>query len=154
MSFTFKNNNVITFLTISITYFMFVCMGGFEDILKKYVKVTGTTNLILNSLLFMMLIRLTVDSVPIYLSIFHTISHNMFRRLFQGNVYEGQAENIAELALKMKKENLEDLVKKGFKKHAELTNEDDKNTILVKIDNWQKSIQETNQKLASLSTKG
>jgi len=147
MGLTLQNNDVITLLTISITYFLFVCSGGFEDILKKYIEVSGIMNLLLNSLLFMMLVRLMVDSVPIYLSIVQNIS----RRLSNDTVYEGQAVN-TEHALKMKKVNLEDLVQRGFKKHDELTDENERNTLLVKIDNWHNSILDTNMKLASISS--
>ena len=43
-----------------------MCVDGFKDIIEKTLKVKGNVNLVINSILFMLLIRLVIDNVSLF----------------------------------------------------------------------------------------
>lgn len=125
---------IITFLSITITYFIYSSVNGFEEIIEKCLKVKGNINLIINSLLFMLLIRLVINNVPIYLNVIENIYNRILypAKLTEGmNVSEDSQMDI--LALDKRIDNLHIIIKRNYKKHDNMIESKEKDELFNRI---------------------
>jgi hypothetical protein len=147
----FIHMDMVLILTLATTYFLFISVGGFSDIIQKCLKVKGNVNLLINTILFMMLIRVVVDNVPKYMKLIKVIYN---RYLGRRPLQEGQSEkgNLAQDTLKKRISNLEELVSTNYEKHDTLSDGPDKDKLLVKIRKYQTDIDDLSRTMATLST--
>lgn len=125
---------IITFLSITITYFIYSSVNGFEEIIEKCLKVKGNINLIINSLLFMLLIRLVINNVPIYLNVIENIYNRILypAKLTEGmNVSEDSQMDI--LALDKRIDDLHIIIKRNYKKHDNMVESKEKDELFNRI---------------------
>ena len=115
------NLDIIILISITITYFIYSSVDGFKDIIQKTFKVKGNVNLIINTILFMLLIRLVIYNVPIYLNIVEIIYNKIFN---PSKLTEGQdlsSDDFSILALDKRIENIVKLIKTKYIKHDKMT---------------------------------
>ena len=143
--------DMVLILTLASTYFLFVSVGGFSDIIQKCLKVKGNVNLVVNAILFMMLIRVVVDNVPKYMKLIRFIYDKYMGKI---SLKEGQSEkgNLAHDTLKKRITNLEELIKINYDKHDTLSDGPEKDKLLVKIRKYQSEVDDLGRTLATLST--
>ncbi len=130
---------IITFISIALTYFIYSSVNGFSDIIQKCLKVKGNVNLLINSILFMLLIRLVIDNVPIYMNILEVI----YKRFISKPLLEGQDESSLDLsvrAIDTRIENLMKLVDRKYEEHDNMIESKEKDALFSKIMRFQRDL--------------
>ena len=144
MTFT----EIITIISIMFTYSVYSSVNGFSDIIQKCLKVKGNVNLLINSILFMLLIRLVIDNVPIYLRIIKAI----YQRITSSNVLEGLDGNSTNmLEIKQKRiDNLMILLKEESDKHDNMSESKEKDELFSKMKKHQKKIEKIRKEIQNI----
>lgn len=144
MTFT----EIITIISIMFTYSVYSSVNGFSDIIQKCLKVKGNVNLLINSILFMLLIRLVIDNVPIYLRIIKAI----YQRITSSNVLEGLDGNSTDmLEIKQKRiDNLMILLKEVSDKHDNMSESKEKDELFSKMKKHQKKIEKIRKEIQNI----
>lgn len=144
MTFT----EIITIISIMFTYSVYSSVNGFSDIIQKCLKVKGNVNLLINSILFMLLIRLVIDNVPIYLRIIKAI----YQRITSSNVLEGLDGNSTDmLEIKQKRiDNLIILLKEVSDKHDNMSESKEKDELFSKMKKHQKKIEKIRKEIQNI----
>ena len=145
------NLDIILFISITLTYFIYSSVDGFKDIIEKTLKVKGNVNLIINSILFMLLIRLVIDNVPVYLNIIEIIYNKIFN---PSKLTEGQdlsSDDFAVLALDKRIENIVKLIKKNYIKHDKMKESKEKDKLFAKLLQWQTDVDNLNMAKAAVA---
>ena len=144
MTFT----EIITIISIMFTYSVYSSVNGFSDIIQKCLKVKGNVNLLINSILFMLLIRLVIDNVPIYLRIIKAI----YQRITSSNVLEGLDGNSTDmLEIKQKRiDNLMILLKDESDKHDNMSESKEKDELFYKMKKHQKKIEKIRKEIQNI----
>lgn len=144
MTFT----EIITIISIMFTYSVYSSVNGFSDIIQKCLKVKGNVNLLINSILFMLLIRLVIDNIPIYLRIIKTI----YQRITSSNVLEGLDGNSTDmLEIKQKRiGNLMILLKEESDKHDNMSESKEKDELFSKMKKHQKKIEKIRKEIQNI----
>ena len=144
MTFT----EIITIISIMFTYSVYSSVNGFSDIIQKCLKVKGNVNLLINSILFMLLIRLVIDNVPIYLRIIKAI----YQRITSSNVLEGLDGNSTDiLEIKQKRiDNLMILLKEESDKHDNMSESKEKDELFSKMKKHQKKIEKIRKEIQNI----
>ena len=144
MTFT----EIITIISIMFTYSVYSSVNGFSDIIQKCLKVKGNVNLLINSILFMLLIRLVIDNVPIYLRIIKAI----YQRITSSNVLEGLDGNSTDmLEIKQKRiDNLMILLKEESDKYDNMSESKEKDELFSKMKKHQKKIEKIRKEIKNI----
>lgn len=145
------NLDIIILISITITYFIYSSVDGFKDIIQKSLKVKGNVNLIINTILFMLLIRLVIYNVPVYLNIVEIIYNKIFN---PSKLTEGQDlsnDDFALLALDKRIENIVKLIKKKYIKHDKMNESKEKDKLFAKLLQWQTDVDNLNMEKASIA---
>ena len=127
--------DIITFLSITITYFIYSSVNGFSDIIEKCLKVKGNVNLVINSILFMLLIRLVINNVPMYLNMMEIIFNRLLypSKLTEGQNVVSEDDQFAINALTNRIDNLHIIIKRNYKKHDNMIESKEKDEIFNRI---------------------
>ena len=127
--------DIITFLSITITYFIYSSVNGFSDIIGKCLKVKGNVNLVINSILFMLLIRLVINNVPMYLNMMEIIFNRLLypSKLTEGQNVVSEDEQFTVNALTNRIDNLHIIIKRNYKKHDNMIESKEKDEIFNRI---------------------
>ena len=145
------NLDIIILISITITYFIYSSVDGFKDIIQKSLKVKGNVNLIINTILFMLLIRLVIYNVPVYLNIVEIIYNKIFN---PSKLTEGQdlsSDDFSILALDKRIENIVKLIKTKYIKHDKMKESKEKDKLFAKLLQWQTDLDNLNMAKAALA---
>tara|TARA_B000000557_G_C20551132_1_gene348935 strand:+ start:23 stop:490 length:468 start_codon:yes stop_codon:yes gene_type:complete len=150
------NLDIILLISITLTYFVYSSVDGFKDIIEKTLKVKGNVNLIINTILFMLLIRLVIDNVPVYLNIIEIIYNKIFNpsKLTEGQGLSSDdlsSEDFAILTLDRRIEDIVKLIKKNYIKHDKMEESKEKDKLFAKLLRWQTDVDNLNMAKAAVA---